>query len=122
MTYKAVTRIKTGKDKQNVEWLERGDEVTASDVGGKEALEELVAAGSVMDSKKFDASFPEQELLENQPTGTPSNLEQVEGTTLQPEQPEPAPAKEATPVNPADPPKVEDAGTAKGFDTKGKDK
>jgi hypothetical protein len=122
MSYKAVTRIITGTKQDGFDYIERGESVTASKVGGQDALDELIASKSVMESDKFDRTFPEPELSENDAPGTPSNLQQVEGTTLQPEA-QPEPKVEATvPVNPADPPEVEGAGTAKGFDIKGKAK
>lgn len=79
MGYKAVARLKMDED----EYIERGESVSAGDVGGKEELKRLAASGSVLEDRAFAAQFPEVELGENQPTGTPSNLEQVEGTDLE---------------------------------------
>jgi hypothetical protein len=80
----------------------------------------MVAAKSVMTDDEFDLAFPAVKAARNQAAGTPSNLETVEGTTLQAEIPEAGPQEEdPVALNPADPPKVEKAGTAEGFDTKG---
>jgi hypothetical protein len=122
MAFKAATRIKAGDDKSSVEYYERGEDVSKSDFESDE-WDELVAAKAVMDSKEFDVTFPEHTDPVNQASGTPSNLEQVEGTTLQAAQPKPGDPDykpdEAAAANPADPPKVKDEGTAKGFETEG---
>jgi hypothetical protein len=78
--YRAVARLKMGDGDGD---FERGDEVGAKDVGGKDELERLVASGSVLSSADFALAFPgfdDEDSTENQPAGTPSNLEQVEGT------------------------------------------
>jgi hypothetical protein len=92
--YRAVARLKGGPDEGDIE---RGEFVKASDVRGEENLEALVASGSIMTEADFNAAFPrfdaEAEEGANQPAGTPSNLEQVEGTEL--ESPEGQEAAEA---------------------------
>lgn len=98
-SYRALTRIKvSGKDDDNGgEYIDRGDKVSAGDVGGKEAFEELIQVGSVVTDAQFNATFPgfdeEAEEGANQPAGTPSNLGEVEGTDL--ESPEGIEAAEA---------------------------
>jgi hypothetical protein len=123
MTYKAATQIRVGgdEDKYDFELFERGDTVTKSKLGvDDEGWDALVASKSVMLEEDFDLAFPEVKRARNQAAGTPSNLEGVEGTTLQAPTPEPGPEEEEPEaLNPADPPKVEKAGTAEGFDTKG---
>jgi hypothetical protein len=126
MAYKAVSRIKTGDDKSDVEYIERGETVKKGDFSDEE-WDDLVAAKAVMEDKDYALAFPEVTGARNQASGTPSNLEQVEGTSLQVNPPPEGPAEEEpTTLNPADPPKVDDAngdlvgtGSAKGFDTKG---
>jgi hypothetical protein len=90
-TYIAVTRIKFSNEKPE---LTRGDVVTAKIVGGQEALNELIESESVMDEERFDILFPEEVEEEgaNQPTGTPSNLGDIDGTDLAAPDPDPEPA------------------------------
>lgn len=126
MAYKAVSRIKTGDDKSDVEYIERGEAVKKGDFSDEE-WDDLVAAKAVMEDKDYDLAFPAVAGARNQASGTPSNLETVEGTSLQVNLPPEGPVEEEpTALNPADPPKVDDAksdlvgtGSAKGFDTKG---
>jgi len=60
-------------------YVERGETV-------KDPSDDAIAAGTVVTSKEFDALFPnfsaEPEEGANQPSGTPSNMGQVEGTDL----------------------------------------
>jgi hypothetical protein len=131
--YVAASRIKvagykddkSGEDKRGYgkeeEYIEHGDSVSEGDFSEKD-WEDLLAARSVMPEDEYKALFPEVEEGFNQAPGTPSNLAQVEGTTLQaPHQPVAAEDEEPTPVpvNPANPPVVEGAGTAEGYDTEG---
>jgi hypothetical protein len=119
MGYKAATQIRGG-EKGNVFIFERGEAVKKSDFDSEEEWDALVAAKAVMADADYALAFPEQKAAVNQAAGTPSNLEQVEGTTLQAAEQEEGPVQEPEKVlNPADPPKVEKAGTAEGFDTKG---
>src|SRR3954453_677030 len=121
-SYKAVTRIKFADDDGNAEYIERGESVSKSDAQSDEEWEGWLADQVVMESEQFDVQFPDPEAGYNQAPGTPSNLAKVEGTTLQAEGAE-DPGEhgnaETPPANPADPPVVDNAGTAKGFDTKG---
>jgi hypothetical protein len=122
-TYKAVTRFKVPDGEDGFDWIERGEDVTAEDLGvSDEEFDGFVADKQVMEAEQFAATFPEVEEGFNQPQGTPSNLEEIEGTTLQ------AAGSEDTgksgnapvvPANPADPPVVEGAGTGEGFDKEG---
>ena len=120
MGYKAVSRLKLDDGK----YIERGEDVSESDVDDFDAL---IEAGAVMEDEQFDATFPEQVLGVNQASGTPSNLEQVEGTELQVNPPEDTPDDQKppefpTPANPADPPKVDGAvNPGDGSDSHGQD-
>src|SRR5690349_12300136 len=107
MGYKAVADIKVG----HKEYIERGQEVTESDV---EDLDALIAAETVVTDERYEQMFPEAIEGANQPSNTPSNLEQIEGTELQADLPEVdeetggvAPGAEVPVVNPADPPVIE---------------
>lgn len=108
MEYKAVTRFKLGPDDEgkNQGYIERGDSFTPE---SDEEAQRLLASGSIMEADQFDRTFPEVERGENQPSGTPSNLEQIEGTTLQAQPEVKGPESTEPPVNPADPPHVEGA-------------
>jgi hypothetical protein len=61
------------------EYVERGETV-------KDPSDDAIASGTVVTSKEFDALFPnfsdEPEEGANQPSGTPSNMGEVEGTKL----------------------------------------
>ena len=91
MAFKVISAIKygTGKGTNGKEalYFDAGERITAKQVGGAEALQALVDAGAVVDAS--DYVEPVQNVLENQASGTPSNLETVEGTDLE--------AKDATP-------------------------
>lgn len=82
--YRAVATLKGGEGEDDIE---RGEYVTAGDVGGEEDLQRLVASTSVLPEYEFEVAFPgfddEGEDGANLPSGTPSNMEQVEGTKLQ---------------------------------------
>jgi hypothetical protein len=117
MGYKVI-----GTLKHNDESFEHGSSVSASKLGGEENFKALVAGGSVVTNEEFDRLYPDSddEGTVNEPTGTPSNLREVEGTKLQANMPEPGnqkPAeKQATPAapqNPANPPEVKGAGDSK---------
>jgi hypothetical protein len=115
MGYKAATRIKSGSKEDGFDFVERGDSVSEGDF---DDWDDLVAAEAVVTDEEYDVRFPEHSAPNNQPSGTPSNLEQVEGTTLQAEGAEDGPSSDEEPEvhNPADPPKVENAGTGEGFE------
>lgn len=102
MGYKVATRLKLAKN----EYLERGDDVSEDDVDN---FEGLIASKSIVTDEEFDVLFPESEEGTNQAPGTPSNLEQIEGTTLaaasDADDDVNAPGEvEPLPANPADPP------------------
>lgn len=105
-----------GKVLHDDEVFEHGESISASDVGGQENFDQLVAAKTVVEDDEFDSLYPESEGSVVQASGTPSNLVEVEGTKLQapgePKKPEDE-APSAQPRNPADPPKVKGAGEAK---------
>jgi hypothetical protein len=116
MGYKVI-----GTLKHDDEVFEHGDSVTADKVGGKDNLEDLKAAGTVVDSKVFEQLYPSEgddEKVVNQPSGTPSNLGEVEGTKLQANPPEDKSSQKSdgsdgSPPNPATPPEVKGAGDPK---------
>jgi hypothetical protein len=101
--------------------FEHGDSVSESKVGGKENFDDLVAAKTVVTDEEFKQLFPgtDEEVVD--PSGTPSNLRDVEGTKLQANRPEgnddPNNANvgvtKAAPANPANPPEVKGAGDPK---------
>jgi len=74
-TYKAVARMKLSEG----DYIERGETV-------EDPSDDAIAAGTVVTSKEFDSLFPnfnvEDEEGANQPSGTPSNMSEVEGTDL----------------------------------------
>lgn len=102
-----------GTLKYNDEVFEHGESVSASDVGGEDNFNEIVASKGVVTDEEFKQLYPEQEGTVTDPTGTPSNLREVEGTKLQqnpPEEPRQSDESNPTPHNPADPPVVKGAG------------
>ena len=52
MAYKVAATIKHGTKDGNV-FFDPGETITAKDVGGKDALEALINAGSVVDSAQY---------------------------------------------------------------------
>lgn len=94
--------------------FDHGESISASNVGGKENFETLVAAGSVVTDEEFKRLYPDAEGEVVQPSGTPSNLGEVEGTKLQ--APDQTDGKsdgddgDTAPPNPANPPQVKGAG------------
>src|SRR4051794_12804456 len=114
---KASTRIKVSGQKtdEGEQYIEVGEEVDESDFSDKDWAD-LVLARSVVPDEEFDVIHPEVVLGQNQAFGTPSNLAQIEGTTLQVNSPEVdeetggvAPGAVVEPRNPADPVRVEGA-------------
>jgi hypothetical protein len=89
MGYVANTRIKVGtsKTEDGELYIEVGEEVDedAFDEDEWAALEE---AGAVVTEEEFEELNPEAEEGGNQPSGTPSNMEQIEGTDLEAKAPE----------------------------------
>lgn len=81
-TYKAVSRIKLG----NREYAEVGETVSKADLSDVDGdFDELVAARAVVTADEFKQLFPnfgDDSEIDNQPTGTPSNLQPVENTNL----------------------------------------
>lgn len=113
MGYKVV-----GTLKHDDEVFEHGDPVTASKVGGEDNFKALVAAKSVVSDEEFEQVYPAAERGVNDPSGTPSNLQVVEGTKLQANMPkagdeQPAEKPKASSPNPANPPAVKGAGDSK---------
>jgi hypothetical protein len=116
MGYKVI-----GKVLHDDKVFNHGDSISASDVGGDEEFDKLVTAKSVVEDDEFKSLYPDaEEGTVVQASGTPSNLHPVEGTELQaPDQgakEEQSKAAAPQPRNPADPPKVKDAGTPKAAD------
>jgi hypothetical protein len=113
MGYKVI-----GTLKHDDETFEHGSSVSASKVGGDDNFNSLKAAGTVVTDKEFEQLYPKQDGEVIDPSGTPSNLREVEGTKLQANPPEDksnqqsAEASKPSP-NPADPPVVKGAGDAK---------
>jgi hypothetical protein len=75
-TYYAVARQK----QDDGSYIERGQKVS-------DPSDEAVESGSVLTAQEFDAVFPNLREGDdadggNQPMGTPSNMEQIEGTKL----------------------------------------
>lgn len=95
--------------------FEHGESVTASKVGGEDNFKDLIGAKALVSDEEFERLYPETGGEENDPTGTPSNLSQIEGSKLQAPMPpdEPAEEKKTPPHNPADPPEVKGAGDSK---------
>jgi len=122
MGYKANTRIKVASEPldSNVdilktvkvgEYIEVGEDVSEGDFEEDEWTE-LVAAKAVLEDEEYERVRPELKLGVNQPHGTPSNMEQITGSQLQVNLPDPEEVDEEPPpppFNPADPPKVEGA-------------
>jgi hypothetical protein len=121
MTYVVNTgsvKVSSQKDEENGEqYLHVGDEVpdglfTDEEVAG------LVNDGVLVDADAYKEATPPE--VYNQAPGTPSNLEQIEGTQLQmnpPKEGEAPPAPEV--VNPADVAPVEGANDPDGGDRSG---
>jgi len=80
MGYKVASRIKTGSKDDGFEYLERGEAVDKNDV---DDFDELLAEQSIVSDEEYARQFPDQEEGVNQPTGTPSNLADTEGTPLE---------------------------------------
>lgn len=85
MGYKVVSRIKD--EQSDSGYLERGESVKKSDFKKEKDWEDLLTGRSVVTDQEFNALFPNfgddgAEEEENDPTGTPSNLQQIEGTKL----------------------------------------
>ncbi len=80
MAYKVQSTIKHGTKDGNV-FFDVGETISAKDVGGKNALDSLIAAGAVVNSSDFVDNTPE--VSENLPSSTPSNTEVIEGTDLE---------------------------------------
>jgi len=110
MGYKVIGTLKHDDTTFN-----HGDSITASKVGGEDNFKELVAGKAVVTDEEFKQLYPGGEGTVNDPTGTPSNLQPVEGTVLQAPMPPDDPAEEKTtpPPNPANPPEVKGAGDPK---------
>jgi hypothetical protein len=112
MTYVVNSgRIKTGtwKTEGGESFIERGEPVP-DDLFSPEELAKLLADNVLIDQDQFVEDT--RVAPENQPTGTPSNLEQIEGTALQMNPPEPPEDKDAPKQeNPADVANVDGAPT-----------
>lgn len=113
MGYKAVSRLKVSSkdDEGPAEYIDRGESVSESDVDDFDAL---VKGGSIVTDERYDQLFPKVQEGSNQAWGTPSNLEQIEGTDLQmnpPEEGDEVPTTRVFEGNPADVPVVEGAPT-----------
>lgn len=103
--YKAAARLKV----DDSEYVERGESVSEGDF---DKWDTLVASKTVVTDEQYAQMFPEVQQGANQASGTPSNLEQIEGTKLQvnlPEEGDEVPATRVPEANPADPPHVEGA-------------
>jgi hypothetical protein len=116
--YVAVARLKMASrtDEQSEEWIERGEEVSESEVNN---FDLLVQSGSIVTEDRYKAMFPEVQEGSNQAWGSPSNLEQVEGSVLQmnpPEEGDEVPETRVPLANPADVTPV-DGAKAPGDDT-----
>lgn len=118
MGYKAAARLKVG----HKEYIERGESVTEDEVDNWELLLE---SKSVVSDEAYALLFPEVQQGANQAFGTPSNLEQIEGTELQmnpPEEGDEVPDTRVPEGNPADVVPVEGAPTpGDGSDSAGQD-
>lgn len=120
--YKAVSRLKLADN----EYVERGQPVDVSNLDDDD-VERLVVGKSIMEADAFDKAFPGINEGANQAHGTPSNLEQITGTTLQVNPPENDPEDEAPVLrdefaNPADVVPVEGAvDPGDGSDSHGQD-
>jgi hypothetical protein len=82
MGYVAVTRIKVdGEEDGTHEYIEPGEEVDLDE----DIMDELIASGSVIDEDDLEDDEDDEDEVVNQASGTPSNLGQVEGTSLAPD-------------------------------------
>lgn len=116
MGYKANTRIKVSshKEEDGQHYVQVGEDVSEGDFSEKDWAD-LLQAKAVVDEDQFKLLHPEVNEGANQPMGTPSNLEQIEGTDLQMNPPEDEgdtapPVRDPLP-NPADVVPVEGAST-----------
>jgi len=127
--YVANTQIKISgrKSEEGEVYIEVGEEVSESD-WDEAAWDDLVQAQAVVTQDVFDVLHQGTNEGANQPAGTPSNLEQIEGTTLQMNPPEDqldpeevVPVRDAPP-NPSNVIPVEGAPTpGDGSDSAGQD-
>jgi len=87
--YVANSNIKTSSWKQEAgeEYIRPGEDVSEGDFSEKDWAD-LLAAKAVVTQEEYDILHPETNEGANQPTGTPSNLEQIEGSALQMNPPE----------------------------------
>jgi hypothetical protein len=129
--YVANTQIKVGSfktdDDEGEHYIQVGEDVSEGDFSEKD-WDDLVQAQAVVTQEVFDILHQGTNEGANQPAGTPSNLEQIEGTDLQmnpPEDqldPEAAPPVRDAPPNPANVIPVEGAPTpGDGSDSAGQD-
>jgi hypothetical protein len=127
--YVANTQIKVGtrKEEDGENYIQPGESVSEGDFTDKD-WDDLLQARAVVTQDVYDLLHQGTNEGANQAAGTPSNLEQIEGTELQMNPPPPAeddsevPPLRDAPPNPADVIHVEGAPTpGDGSDSAGQD-